>query len=391
MKTLQTIALAIVLSASLLARDSAGQTRFATLYTFTNGAPVGLTAGNGVLYGATFGGAPNGAGCSTVFALQPPAMGGGPWTESVLHTFTGGASDSCDPIAAPVVGANGMLFGVMNAGGAYGDGAMYQLLAPSSPGLAWTESLAYSFGPSSNLVDGPGGSYYVLSDYPQLLQLQPPAASGGTWTASVLYTFPAAGGPPDSLTAGPNGVLYGTTAWGGSAPGQLGEVFQLTPPVSGGGNWTETVLHEFGYGGTYAGNPNSLTLAGDGTLYGTTYGASLTGGAGRGVVFQLTPPVSPGGTWGYTILKDFGGAHPDSPLILHYGKLYGAAALPTGGVVFELQPPSSPGGTWTTTYLHQFTNGQVPGGTLVMDKAGTLYGSTAVYYSSGTIYRIATQ
>lgn len=391
MKALQNLALAIALGAVLLPHDGAAQSRFATLYTFTNGMPVGLTAANSVLYGATFGAAPNGTDCATVFELQPPNTGGGSWTETVLYSF---ARNACDPLGAPVTGANGALYGVMIAGGVYGSGAMYELQPPASPGGAWTESLPYSFGPASNLVAGPRGSFYVLNGYPELLQLQPPAVSGGIWTATVLYTFPATGGPPDSLTMGPNGVLYGTTAWGGSAPGQLGEVFQLTPPTVAVAAWTETVLHNFGYGGGYAGNPNSLTLASDGTLYGTAYGASLTGGAGRSAVFALTPPASPGSNWSYTVLRDFGGDHPDSPLILRNGKLYGAVAAPTGGVVFELQPPTALGGTWITTYLHEFTNGQVPGGTLVMDKSGTLFGTTATLYSlpaSGTVYRIATK
>src|SRR5580692_10984976 len=59
---------------------------------------------------------------------------------------------------------------------------------------------------------------------------------------------------------------------------------------------------------------------------------------------------------GYTILRKFRGAQPDTPLIIRNGNLYGAAATPNGGAVFELQPPSIPGGDWTTTYLHDIQN-----------------------------------
>jgi len=38
-------------------------------------------------------------------------------------------------------------------------------------------------------------------------------------------------------------ALYGTTLNGG--PGGYGTVFRLTPPVSGSGHWTETILHGF--------------------------------------------------------------------------------------------------------------------------------------------------
>jgi uncharacterized repeat protein (TIGR03803 family) len=42
----------------------------------------------GVLYGTANGGGDNGAGL--VFELDPPAVPGDPWTENILHAFTGG-------------------------------------------------------------------------------------------------------------------------------------------------------------------------------------------------------------------------------------------------------------------------------------------------------------
>lgn len=157
--------------------------------------------------------------------------------------------------------------------------------------------------------------------------------------------------------------------------------------------WTETVIHNFGYGGAYAGNPNSLTVASDGTIYGTTYGYDLIGGMGMGSVFELTPPPSPGGAWAYTVLQDFGGYHPSAGLILRNGKLYGAVA--TGiqsGAVFEMQPPSTPGGAWATTHLHQFAD-LVPFVDL-MDKNGTIYGVALTETGQPalqTIFQLATK
>src|ERR1700679_3691108 len=61
--------------------------------------------------------------------------------------------------------------------------------------------------------------------------------------------------PSASLVIGTNGVLYGTTQYGGSATAGsrcsqygatgCGTVFQLTPPSASGGTWTETILHSF--------------------------------------------------------------------------------------------------------------------------------------------------
>ena len=216
--------------------------------------------------------------------------------------------------------------------------------------------------------------YFLTGGYSDgaLVQMRPPAEPGGVWTATLLYSFTEDDGWR-GLAAGPHGVLYGTAPYGGTAPGQLGEVFQLTPPAAAGGAWTETVIHNFGYGGAYAGNPNSLTVASDGTIYGTTYGYDLIGDRGMGSVFELTPPASPDGRWSYRVLQDFGGYHPSPGLILRDGNLYGAVATALqAGNIFEMQPPSTPGDAWTTTYLHQFTD-LVPYVDL-MDKNGALYG-----------------
>jgi hypothetical protein len=83
---------------------------------------------------------------------------------------------------------------------------------------------------------------------------------------------------------------------------------------------------------------------------------------------------------------------------MHGGNIYGALDTniqeAISGGVFELRPPSSPGGAWTTTFLHEFTNGQMPDGNLLLDESGTLYGLTEDLTgttATGTIYRVETQ
>jgi hypothetical protein len=397
MRTLP-IVVATAFTASLLALPATGQTRFTTLYTFTGGAAGELTSAAGVLYTAFSGPTPTGSKCGGILELQPPTSKGGVWTETVLYGFAQN-NDLCSPSSGPVVGAGGVLYGLTGLGGAYAFGGLYELQPPAAPGAAWTESVLYSFaidtgGPASSLVPGPGGSFYVLTGVGALFQLHPPAAPGGTWSGTSLYNLSGGVAGPVSLTTGPHGALYGTVAQGGTAPGGLGEVFQLTPPAAPGETWTETVLHNFGYGGAYAGNPNSLTVASNGAIYGTTYGYDLIGGAGMGSVFELAPPASPGGVWTYSVLQDFGGYHANPRLILRNRNIYGGIVTPQGGDIFQMQPPSTLGGAWTTTYLYQFSNGQGPYIDL-MDQNGTMYGTTSTFVPGqpfyGTIFQLATK
>jgi hypothetical protein len=373
-----------------------GQVRFTTLYSFTGGVPTGLALIQGNLYGVAALG-----GCGNVFELEAPTTVGEPWTLSTLYTFTGspgGVGDACDPGGPPVRGANGALYGLAAAGGANGNGAMYELQPPASPGVAWTEGVAYSFneiydyagGPAASLlVNGSDGSFYVMCEYANgsLLQLLPPAVPGLTWTGALLLEV---GDTVDSLVAGPNGSLYGTSAFG---EGGTGSVFKLLPPEAPGGVWSEIVLHSFVLGG--ASDPVTPTLASDGTIYGTTYGTVPGWYMGKSVAYSLTPPTSSGQAWTYTALRPFFSEQANTQLVLHNGNLYGTLATLEGGTVFELEPPAAPGGAWTTTYLHQFSNGQVPFGQLIVDGSGTIFGMSGTMNtlnpSAGTIYKIEIQ
>jgi len=391
MKSLQTLALAALACAAPFAPDAAAQTRYATLYTYTNSFPVGLTLGKDVLYGALA------SGCGVIFELEPPNSADGPWTEATLYSFRSEA-DACDPYFGPILGTSGVLHGLTNGGGTYGFGALYELQPPASPGDPWTESVPFSFGapgsgisePVSRLVPGPNGFFYVLASGGvfgggALVQLRPPASPGGFWSSSVLYSFPT-GAPPVGLMMGAHGALYGTTLYNNYGPGL---VFQLTPPTAPGEVWTETVI----YSPTSGSTPNSLTAGPGGILYGTAYGTGEF--PGRAEVFQLTPPESSGGSWTYALLRRLGVDPLESPLLLQGGKLYTTNNANHGGALLELDPPSAPGSAWTVKVLHEFPdNGQVPGGALVMDKRGTIYGATTVTYmqpNSGSVYRYATR
>ena len=172
------------------------------------------------------------------------------------------------------------------------------------------------------------------------------------------------------------GNLFGTTAFGGFAGS--GTVFELTPPSTPGGSWTETVLYSF-QGGTDGYFPYSALVSdGAGNLYGTT----LAGGAVCpicGTVFKLSKR---GGVWTETILHNFGftdGANPFGKLLLAVdGNLYGTTVSGgdfSAGTVFELSAPNRPRGAWTEKVLYSFTgssDGAQPLSDIVRDPAGRL-------------------
>src|SRR3984885_10339136 len=112
---------------------------------------------------------------------------------------------------------------------------------------------------------------------------------------SELFNFNAGGTeatvsfPHSTLIEDAHGNLYGTTTNGGSA--DQGTVFELSPPATSGGAWTETILWNFGNPAITDGlDPTSgLTMDVNGNLYGTTlYGQSPTIGFG-GTVYELSP------------------------------------------------------------------------------------------------------
>jgi uncharacterized repeat protein (TIGR03803 family) len=85
-----------------------------------------------------------------------------------------------------------------------------------------------------------------------------------------------------------------------------------------------------------------------------------------------------------TILHSFITETPSSSLIMDsQGNLYGTtynSGEPNRGTVFALSPPAESGDAWTEKTLHVFQgipDGEYPGGNLVMDSEGNLYGTAS--------------
>jgi uncharacterized repeat protein (TIGR03803 family) len=327
------------------------------LYSFTGGADGGNpTAGlkmdaNGAIYGtaSTSSGLPNGV----IFQLVPGA--GGTYTYNVIHAF-GGVGDGANPNSDLIFGSkNQTMYGTTVGGGTSGNGTVFSLAPPAGGTGPWVESVIYSFtggadgaqpyaGLAADSTNNLYGTAYIggTSNSGTVFELSPPAKGKPTWTETTLYTFlggadglnPLAG---VSLTG--TGTILGNTYLGGTS--NDGVIFQLTPPAVAGGAYTETVLINFD--GTNGANPSSILVT---DLKGDFYGA--TGGAQAGVggnVFKLTGTPKAKSPFAYNVLYTFsGGADGQAVLPSVSQTLQGAVFGTTfyggaggAGSVFEIQ------------------------------------------------------
>jgi hypothetical protein len=191
---------------------------------------------------------------------------------------------------------------------------------------------------------GPRDGFCPFNGCGTVFQLAPPAESGGVWQEKILHRFGGNDGayPLSGLTFDAAGLLYGTTAYGGSGQ-EPGVAFRLSPGKSG--RWVETVRYSFqtAADGAYpAARPIFDSI---GNLYGTTEGDG--GISSWGTVFKLTPPIAGSASWRFTVLHSFAGPPdgdtPDSPLTLWNGALfsttpYGGNVCRACGTVFEVWP-----------------------------------------------------
>ena len=150
-----------------------------------------------------------------------------------------------------------------------------------------------------------------------------------------------------------------------------------------GGTWDDTTLYNF-QGAPDGALPTSGLAFEGGNLYGTTD----VGGDGFGTIFELKAGAN--GDWAESVIyRSIGrkeGGYPGGPLVSDKaGDIYGAGGGDASctkragacGDLFELIPTS--GGQWKLRVLHTFTGGRdgaFPGG-LISDGNGNFYGMTA--------------
>ena len=363
----------------LLERPAQAQT-LTVLHSFTGGADgeypeAGLTMdGAGNLYGTASEGGPEHNG--VVFRLSRAGSG---WVLTPLYSF-GADPDGAFPYGGVVIGPDGGLYGTTSHGGQHGQGTVYRL-RPSPRGChsvscPWEETVLYSFTGGDdgatpgwgNLVFDHAGNLYgttVSGGYTMNGVAFELTQSNGGWTESVLWNFIRQEGntPTSGLIFDSSGNLYGTTSRAG--PLGNGVIYQLSPFGSG---WTENVLapNEFANSDICGG----VVMDGQGNLFGAA------GCGGPGGVFELTPSY---GSWTFNVLHTFSiGAGPfGGPTLDATGNVYGVSygtGLYNEGEVFKLTP--SHGGWTYTSVSFDGSNGALPRGSVNLDPAGNIYGTT---------------
>jgi hypothetical protein len=298
------------------------------LYSFQGGKDGYVPSGDlvldraGNLYGVTLFGGGKGTSCDpfyqycgTVFILNPPKKKGGKWTEKVLHSFAGVATDQqsgdgANPNGSLVLDEKGVIYGTTFYGGnnqgvcdggswGTGCGTVFKL-NPSRKNKQWQEKILYEFQggrdgatPAAGVVLGEQDQLYGSAEAGGLRgngTLFSLRSGQNNWVENTIHVFtddkdgasPAAG-----LIKNSDGFLYGSTTTDSHSRG--GIVFSVSPPNKK-GQWTLSPLHGF-KGSPDGATPTTRLVLYSGAFFSTTQiGGGGTGcRSGCGTVFQLTP------------------------------------------------------------------------------------------------------
>ena len=249
---------------------------------------------------------------------------------TTLATFA--VTNGQSPHAGLTWGPGGLFYGTTASGGPFGDGTIFSVTTSGTLTMLTNFNNANGNAPTAGLTLGLDGNLYGV------------AQSGGSHSAGTVFKVTPNGiltnlyyfgstttdgaSPQTTLTLGPDGNLYGATAWTSLATFDFnGTLYKITT------NGTLTTLINFDF--YNGGNPiGSLTLGPDGSFYGTTYLGDNGNGSNMGIVYSLTTNRV------FTVVAQFDastGAYPISGLTLgpdnnFYGGTTGNGAYGNGTI-----------------------------------------------------------
>ncbi len=265
-------------------------------------------------------------------------------------------------------------------------------------------------------------AFVMLATFSLVVTVLPQMATAQSYSILHEFTGPDGKLPVGTLAMDAAGNLYGTTSGGGINAN--GTVFMMTKH---GSSWTLRTLYRF-MGGSDGWAPCSgVTIAPDGSLYGTTSDAGCSSeyqgfncihNQGCGTVFRLTPPVSASAalvpSWKKTVIYRFtGGADGLQPLSKvvfdSAGNIYGTTAegginnstcddiygLDGCGVVYKLTKGQN---GWTESVLFSFdlnnpngSTGAAPASEVTLSADGRIYGTLYFHGYQGLLYELRPQ
>jgi uncharacterized repeat protein (TIGR03803 family) len=308
----------------------------------------------------------------------------------VLYSFQGSNDfDGSNPSTA-VVALNGTFYGTTSFGGVADRGTAFALSPAGKERVLHSFGVNRDSADPSALLPV-GRTFYATAHY----EVNPPRSYGTVFridqagSEHLIYAFKGSqdGAYPTAGLIEFNGQLFGTTSGGGgqclSDPNNCGTVFAVT--TSG----RERVIYRF-KGGTDGANPQASLAVRNGMLYGTTEyggGTSRICRLGCGTVFAVTTSGKEQVLHAFQARGD--GAAPFSSLLLVNGLFYGttrAGGKARKGTVFEISPSGK------ERILYSFSGtGSAPQAALVLAN-GALYSTTSAGGSAGfgTVFKIST-
>lgn len=390
----------LFLCLTFVARPAHSQTE-TVLYNF-GGSPDGAnpassltTDGKGNFYGTTLGGGEFGGG--TVYQLSPNGNGG--WNETVLYNFCSVApfcSDGQSPDGPVTLDNLGNLYGTTEGGGTsqYGYGLVFEL---SPMGAGWKETVLHDFGdvgyyPKGRLIFDRVGNLYGMAGV--VFELSPNGSGG--WMVQTIYNGANEGDYYEGMTMDSSGNIFGVTNNPFTGVPESA-VFELSP--NGDGGWNQKVIYSHAAGRNGFFWMTAPVLGPDGNLYGTTM--SGTAYKGHEAVYKITLETKGKkmGNWTEKVIYSFPlfnlaqkRVYPLSPGVLldKSGNIYGSTVLGVQSV-YELTPASKSSYTESTVWTFNGTDGSDPLGTLTLDSAGNLYGTTQYggSFGGGVVFEVA--
>jgi uncharacterized repeat protein (TIGR03803 family) len=303
-----------------------------------------LVAGPGsIFYGTTQFGGDGGSG--TIYSVDPTTT---PVSFNSIYSFTEAGDDGIGPVAALVMGSNGLFYGTTTVGGTGLKGTIFSIDTTSNP---VTFATVYSFTggggayPYAALVTGSNGLFYGTTinggsqDKGTIFSFNPTTSPA---TVNVLHSFDGTTGgavPLATLVAGANGVFYGTTTYGGTAA--FGTIFSFDPTTSPA---TVTVLHSFN-GTTGGAQPKTALVAGPGGIF---YGITSEGGGvtNSGTIFSFNPTTTPVTVETVHSFNGIEGSNPLGALVAGIGDLFYGTTDAGGdtnkGTIYVFDPTPGP-------------------------------------------------